>query len=223
MDVKKFFKDFQDNLAPKLDTYEQAIYLYVFRHSRLAGLEETVIGFKSARSRMACGIGEKGRPMSEGTAYKKLQSLSEKGCIQIIDSERTGRRLRLLLPDEIPGIIPDENDIPTVSLEDLDYFTNLDNRALILKRENNQCFYCCRAINSENYVVEHVISRPDGDNGYKNVVAACRQCNNRKGSSSAADFLRTLYRETFLSSSEFEERLSHLERLQKGELKPEIP
>jgi hypothetical protein len=68
MDCKHFIEQFQDYLAPKLDTYEQALYLYIFRHSRLLGTDEVVIGFKSARARMACGIGEKGRPMSENTA-----------------------------------------------------------------------------------------------------------------------------------------------------------
>ena len=73
-------------MAPKLDAYEQAIYFYLFRHTRLLDLEETVVGFKSARRRMACGIGEKGKPMSESTAYVKLQSLEQKGCIVVLDS-----------------------------------------------------------------------------------------------------------------------------------------
>ena len=30
MDIREFFIQFQDHLAPKLDTYEQAIYLYIF-------------------------------------------------------------------------------------------------------------------------------------------------------------------------------------------------
>jgi len=62
MDLREFFVNFHDHLAPKLDTYEQAIYLYVFRHSRLLGLEEVTIGFKSARHRLATGIGENGKP-----------------------------------------------------------------------------------------------------------------------------------------------------------------
>jgi 5-methylcytosine-specific restriction endonuclease McrA len=70
--------------------------------------------------------------------------------------------------------------------------------------------------------MEHVISRPDGSNSYKNIVAACRECNNRK-KTSAEDLLRTLYRESFLSASELEDRVSHLERLRLGDLKPEIP
>lgn len=75
IDLEAFLLDFQDHLAPKLDTYEQAIYLYIFRHSRLVGLEEVVIGFKSARTRMACGVGQDGSPMSESTMYKKLTQL----------------------------------------------------------------------------------------------------------------------------------------------------
>src|SRR6266542_5824780 len=106
MDIKALLEDFQDYLAPKLDTYEQAVYLYALRHSRLQGQAETVIGFKSARRKMAMGIGEKGKPMSEGTAYEKLRSLQTKGCLQILDSERDGTRLHVLLPREIPGLIP---------------------------------------------------------------------------------------------------------------------
>jgi hypothetical protein len=220
MDLEKFIIDFQDHLAPRLDTYEQAIYLYIFRHSRFVGKEEEVIGFKSARARMACGVGEKGKPMSDNTAYEKLQSLESKGCIKIITSERTGRRIRLKLPLEIPGVISEIAVAPEVSLEELDFFNIPENRSLILDREGHLCFYCIRALNSENHVIEHVVSRPNGINSYRNVVAACRHCNNRKGNSSAEDFLRTLYRESFLSETEFEERRSHLERLRNGELKP---
>ena len=222
MNAETFFINFQDHLAPRLDAYEQAIYLYVFRHSRLIGKDEVVVGFKSARARMACGIGEKGKPMSENTAYLKLQSLLEKGCIEIVATERAGRRIRLKLPEEIPGIIPEATESVPIILDELDFFNVPENRMLILQRENHRCFYCLRSINVDTHVIEHVISRPAGDNSYKNVVAACRQCNNRKGSSSAEDFLRTLYRESLLSASEFEDRQSHLQRLRAGELKPSI-
>ena len=67
MDVKKILEDLQDYLAPKLDTYEQAIYLYILRHSRLQEKKEIVIGFKSARRRMAFGVGAKGTPIADNT------------------------------------------------------------------------------------------------------------------------------------------------------------
>jgi len=221
MEPKQFIEQFQDYLAPKLDTYEQALYLYIFRHSRLLGLDEVVIGFKSARVRMACGVGEKGKPMSENSAYEKLQSLKSKGCIEIVSTENTGRRFRLMLPHEIPGVIPPpELQLPPLDIEEMDFFEMPENRALILEREQHHCFYCLRALTAENYVMEHVVSRPTGNNGYRNVVAACRECNNRKNDSIAEDYLRGLYRESFLSADELQERLLKLGRLKNGELKP---
>ena len=220
MDVGHVFKEFQDHLAPRLDTYEQAIYLYLFRHTRLVGLEEAVIGFKSARARMACGIGEKGKPMSENTAYEKLQSLQQKGCIVILDSNREGRKIRVNLPSEISGVVVLAEAAVVLNFESEDFFAVEENRRRILVREAHQCFYCLRRLNGENYVIEHVVSRPIGDGGYRNVVAACRQCNNRKGASDAEDWLRTLYREELLDAETFQDRVSHLERLRAGELKP---
>lgn len=222
IDLQKFIIEFQDYLAPKLDTYEQAIYLYIFRHSRLLGLEEVTIGFKSARSRMACGIGEHGKPMSEGSAYKKLRSLEEKGAISVLRTEHTGRLLRLHLPDEIKGLIPAKEEAKPLDLEEMDFFEVPENRLLILERENSRCFYTLVALDKDNFVIDHVLSRPKGDNSYRNVVAASREANNRKGSMSAEDFLRKLFREGYLNESELEDRLLRLGRLKAGELKPVI-
>jgi hypothetical protein len=105
MDLRDFIAQFQDHLAPKLDTYEQAIYLYVFRHSRLIGLEHVTLGFKSARRHMARGAGEKGKAMSLNTVYLKVASLQSKGCIDILRTTDAGRELRLYLPSEIAGLI----------------------------------------------------------------------------------------------------------------------
>jgi hypothetical protein len=221
VDAVAFLKNFHDYLAPKLDTYEEAIYLYVVRHSRLVGLDEVVIGFKSARKLLAQGIGTAGSPMSENTCYEKLRSLEGKGCIKIIRSERTGTRVRPILPEEM-GIISSPRVAIALDLESMDFFNVPENRLLILAREGRRCFYCLCALNGDNHVIEHVVSRPDGANSYRNVVAACRRCNNRKGESPARDFLRTLYRESFLDAADFENRVSHLERLQAGELRPEL-
>ncbi len=220
MDVEQFLKDFQDHLAPRSDTYEQAVYLYLFRHTRLIGLDEAIVGFNSARRRMACAVGEKGKPMSENTAYEKLRSLEEKGCIKILDSTREGRKIRLFLPSEIAGAIPPKASIALPDLETEDFFNVEENRARILMREGHRCFYCLRQLNGDNCVIEHVVSRPAGTNTYRNVVAACRQCNNRKGATAVEDGVRTLYRDGFLGEAEFRERVSHLERLRSGEVKP---
>ncbi len=220
MNAETFLKEFHDFLAPRLDTYEQALYLYAVRHSRLIGTEEVVIGFKSARKNFAFGIGKSGTPMSERVCYEKVRRLADKGCLKIISSEYSGTRLAVLLPHEIDGLIAPKTESPAMSLADMDFFNISENRKLILDREEHKCFYCLRQLNDQNYVIEHVQSRPQGDCSYRNVVAACRSCNNRKGSSAAEDHLRTLYREGFLGDSEFENRMSHLELLLTGELKP---
>ncbi len=211
---------FQDRVAPSLDTYEQALYLYAVRHSRLVGLTDVVIGFKSARAAMPFGIGKAGTPMSERVCYGKLRSLEKKGFVQLLGTEHGGTKLRVLLPSEIPGLLPGEASAPPLSPEDMDFFEVPENRLQIFRREAGRCFYCLRSIDEKNHVIEHATSRPNGDNSYRNVVAACRQCNNRKGASSAEDFLRTVYREKLLTAAEFEGRISHLQRLRAGELKP---
>lgn len=130
MDLQKFILDFQDHLAPRLDTYEQAIYLYVFRHR--------------------------------------------------------------------------------------------ENRILILKRDGGKCFYCLKQVSDKSFVLEHVVSRPNGTNSYRNLVTACRGCNNRKKALVAEDFLRLLFREGLLHEAEFTGRIEMLKKLRDGEVRPDI-
>jgi hypothetical protein len=222
IDLKEFFVQFQDYLAPKLDTYEQAIYLYIFRKGKLLGLDEVTIGFKSERARLATGIGTEGRPMSESTCYEKIQSLEKKGCIKVVRTNHAGRLLRLHLPAEIPGIIPPPAQEREIDIEAMDFFDDPANRLLILKREDYRCFYTLQKLDKDNFIVEHVVSRPAGNNSYRNCVAASREANNKKGSSSAEDFLRRLFRESYLSESELQDRMHALAQLKEGLLKPEL-
>lgn len=77
-------------------------------------------------------------------------------------------------------MIPPEEVAAVSTLEEMDLFESSANRVLILEREGGKCFYCLRALDSSNYVIEHVASRPAGDNSYRNVVAACLGCNNKR-------------------------------------------
>ena len=197
------------------------MYLYCVRHTRLVDLPETVIGFKSARRAMAFGIGKAGSPMSEAVCYDKLRGLEKKGCIKLLGTERAGTRVRVFLPAEIEGVVPGGKEMVTLSLEEVDFFSAPERRAQIL-RESHRCFYCLREITEESYVIEHVVSRPAGDNSYRNVVAGCRQCNNRKGNAAADTFLRTLYREGLLTAAELTAALGRLVQLRDGLLKPVI-
>lgn len=214
------FIQYQDHLAPTLDVYEQAIYVFLLRQTLLEGRSDAVVGFKSARKKLGYGIGKAGTPPSEGVVYEKLRSLEAKGCIQLNGSERAGTRITLKVPSEIPGLIHAPSNKQNIDLEQMDFFGVLENRARILVREKWQCFYCLAKLDENNHVLEHVVSRPEGSNTYRNVVAACRRCNNRKGSTTAADHLRVLYREGILSGDELSQAVSRIEALQNGNLKP---
>ena len=58
--LEQVLKDIQDHLAPRLDVYEQAIDFYLFRHTRLLGLEEAVVGFKRRDAAWHVVSGKKG-------------------------------------------------------------------------------------------------------------------------------------------------------------------
>lgn len=214
------FAQFQDHLAPRLDVYEQAIYLYLLRHTHVEGKREAVVGFKSARKKLAFGTGKAGTPPSEHVVYEKLRSLEQKGCVKILSSERAGTRVEVFLPTELQGLLPVATSASAIALEDQDFFSVPENRQLILDREKWRCFYCLAKLDENNHVIEHVVSRPEGDNSYRNVVAACRRCNNRKGALLAEDHLRSIYRDGILSGDEFTVRVSMLAQLRAGELKP---
>jgi hypothetical protein len=214
------FIQYQDHLAPRLDVYEQAIYVFLLRQTFLEGRQEAVVGFKSARRKLGFGIGKANTPPSEHVVYEKLRSLQAKGCLVLLGSERAGSRIRLYIPSEIPGVVPPPALPSTVDLEQLDFFSVPENRALILEREGWRCFYCLAKLDENNHVLEHVVSRPDGDNSYRNIVAACRRCNNKKGDELAEAYLRSIYRDGILSGDELSSRIQQLEALRTGVLKP---
>lgn len=213
---------FSDHVAPNLDVYEQAIFVYLFRHSYLEGSDKLTIGLKSARAKMGFGAGDSSRPMSESTLTKKVESLEAKGLIKKVDSGRTGTVLQIKLPTQTEYFRIFEEAPMALTVEDIDFFSDPVGREAILAREGSRCFYCFASLDKNNYVMEHVLSRPKGDGGYRNIVAACRSCNNKKSERTAESHLRNLYRERVLSEDEFQERLGSLDKLISGQLKPEM-
>ena len=136
------FIQYQDYLAPKLDVYEQVIYVFLLRQTHLEGKREAVVGFKSARRKLGFGVGKAGAPPSEGVVYEKLRSLEAKSCIALHGSERTGTRIEVKLPSEISGVVPSPAVTPIFNLEEQDFFSVPANRSLILVRDEWKCFYC---------------------------------------------------------------------------------
>lgn len=169
---------------------------------------------------MAFGVGTAGTPPSETTVYEKVRGLEAKGCLKIIGSERAGTRLQIVLPAEIAGVIPPPVFETEEDLEQQDFFSVPENRKRILERESWRCFYCLVRLDENNHVIEHVQSRPEGANSYRNVVAACRRCNNCNGANLVDDFLRSLYRDGILSGDDLQSRIALVGRLRTGGLRP---
>lgn len=217
---ESLIRDFVDRAGPMLDVYEQVIYIYVLRHTLLEGRPEAVIAFKSARQRMARGVGTVNTKMAEGTLSEKLRSLATKGFLEVVQVEHKGTRVRIRTPEDVlgPAVFDEEASLPLIS----DYFTDPNGRQDLLRRESYRCFYCMATLTKDTFVVDHVTSRPSGDNSYTNCVAACRDCNNRKKALSAEDYLRQLFRERRLAVSEFEDRLTALDALRAGALVPHL-
>ena len=223
MQTEKHIQDIIDFAEPQMDVYEFAIYMYLVRHTRLIGKTEEVFGFKSIRKTMVIGVGEKGTPMSEGTCYGRLKSLESKGFIKTLDSTFIGKCIKVFYPSEISGLIKEViNHSKTDDIEDLDFFETAEYREKILIRDNRKCFYCFKSLSKDGYVIEHVVSRPEGTNSYRNLVASCRTCNNKKDNLLAHDFVRKLYRDNIISDTDLTFVTDKLEKLKNGELNPKL-
>jgi len=218
VDLKRALADYHDHLAPRLDALEQIVYLHVFRHTCLVGTPEAVVSFKADRRKLGLNLGEKGQPLTEGACYEKLLSLQSKGCLEVLGTSRDGTRLRVRLPSEIPGLVPAGSGR---FIDKADFFDDPENRRAILRREGGKCFLCLRAIDSGDFEIARVAPLTEGRNGYRNVLACCRDCAARKGDLPAEQFLRVLYRSGFLAGSELDARLAALQRLRNGDLPPD--
>ncbi|MDR0913012.1 MAG: HNH endonuclease [Methanobrevibacter sp.] len=223
--IKKHIEDIIDYAAPKMDVYEFAIYMYLLRNTRLIGKVKDFFAFRSKRKELPMGASSKKTPtpMSKKSAYDRLISLESKNFIQILDNTYKGKCIQVYYPSEIQGLIKEiENDKKVIDIEEIDFFESHEYKEKILERENRKCFYCFKKLSNEGYVIEHVVSRPEGNNSYRNLVASCRTCNNKKSNLDVNDFIRKLYRENIISDTELTALTQKLEQLKNGELKPDL-
>ena len=222
VDARTAIEQFQDFLAPRLDVYEQAVYLYILRHTRLVGKPRLTVELKSVRHRIARGLGRRGSRITSDTFLEKLRSLDAKGCVKLAEGHDDAPDVRVLLPSEMPGLMGKGKRPPEQDLDKMDFLNVAAHRRLILEREEGRCFYCLRRLTESSASIVQVSTRPPGDEGYRNVVAACRRCSTRKGDSSPEDLLRVLYREGAVNSDVLADRLEALKQLREGKLKPPV-
>jgi HNH endonuclease len=216
MDLAQEWKSIEDYLIPKLrlDYVERALYYHLVRHTRVVAKESSLFGILSLSR--ASGI-------SEVALRERMRTLHDKGCVRIEERSGKGHVVRVFLPGEIDGLVPAPVGAPVVDVNEVDFFADRKYVGALVKRENGRCFYCLRAIDPESCVLDHVIPQAvRRDNSFRNVVASCHECNAVKRGEDAAEFLRAKYRAALLSQEELQERLTTLDRLQSGQLIPDV-
>jgi hypothetical protein len=212
LDWSKTLQEIEDIMIPHygFDIYERGMFLYLLNQTRIRGLEYATISLSKISTALNC---------SDWQARKTVRALAEKGCIEL-EQTRNGHSVKAFLPSELGISLPLES-VAEIDLENIDFFKGREYVSSLIKRELGKCFFCLSDISVENCELDHVVSQlQGGGNGYKNIVAACHKCNTRKQAAEAEAFLRSLYRKGMLSESELEGRLSALESLKNGDLKP---
>jgi len=222
VDIRQVIEQVQDFLVPRLDCYEQMIYHYLFRHTRLEGKRNITVGTRTIQANVGAGMGKDGSPPSQRVISDKLRTLERKGCIKILERSVQGTSLEVLLPHEIPGVVVGKQLLSPEYIESLDFFNDPQRRLAIFRRENGQCFWCLRSITEANYTLDHVKPRsgPIEDHTYKNLVSCCFECNSRKQATEADEFLRRLYRDGLLSADDLRKRVEAIDALVSGRLLP---
>jgi 5-methylcytosine-specific restriction endonuclease McrA len=215
-DVSILVKQIEDRLFPGLglDVWERVAYWHLFRRTHVEGCDNVVVGLDS----LAIGTA-----MSTTKLRETLRSLQRKSCIAIDERSRFGHSVRVVLPDDIPGLPVSGAPAAPLDIETVDFCASRQFVGPLLHREENRCFYCLAALTADSTVLDHVVAQVNcGDNSYRNVVASCHICNARKQAAAPDDFLRMLYRDGFLSQADLQHGLERLAHLQAGLLVPHI-
>ncbi len=215
MDAAFIIKQCEDHLFPalKLTVRERVLYYHLLRHTHFEGKPAALVAILPLANAMG---------VAESSAREDIRTLNERGCIKIEDRSRNGHLVRVLLPEEIEGVVPKNAPLVELELDGLDFYSGRRFLTALLARESNRCFYCLKSVRPESCELDHVMSRANGtDHSYRNVVCSCHECNTTKQAQAATDFLRTLYRKGILSQAELGDRLSALEQLQAGQLVPD--
>lgn len=223
LDGVEIWKQFEDLLIPRLGLtpIERAVYSHLLRHSRLEG---------QRKLRFSILWAARGSGLSMSTVRKGVRQLAAKGALRLTERSKRGHVIEVLLPEEIEAVRSGRSTagklphVPSAAeLESTDFLQRQALREAIHARECGRCFYCLRRVKAATRCIDHVIPQArNGSNSYRNLVSSCAECNAQKCDWSAEDFLRWLYREGRLGASELKERLSELEKLADGQLRPRI-
>src|SRR5213593_4492408 len=98
MEFEQVLKQNKDHLVARLclDPIEKSLYYNLFRHTRLVGKESGLFALVP----LAKAIN-----VSEFSVRERIRSLHEKGCIRMEERTESGHLVRVLLPEEMDGLI----------------------------------------------------------------------------------------------------------------------
>jgi hypothetical protein len=226
------WKQVDDFVVPRLrlNVIDRAVYSHLLRHTRLEGRHR--LGF--TQMWLAKGVG-----VCRNTARSSMRRLANRGAIRLIESSLHGHLVEVLLPGEMHVGFRGLPDRPLLcrlpkappilraaapTIDELDFFSTPSLRSAIYARERFACFYCLRRLNKRTQCLDHVVAQMhSGGNSYRNIVACCVECNARKAHKPASELLFRLFRERRLTAGLLAARLSALESLSAGKLRPRLP
>jgi hypothetical protein len=239
LNAAEVWKQMEDSLVPRLrlSVLDRSVYSYLLRYTRLEGKSRLHFSIQW----LARGIG-----LSAGPAREALRRLLALGALRLVQRNRNGHLVEVLLPAEIPvrrepAAFPGRTrarysvatplpspigrpQSPAPHLDGIDFLQTRALRQSIHTRERGRCFYCLRRLTQAEKCLDHVLPRSRfGRNSYRNLVSSCVQCNSQKGARPVGDLLRWLYRERSLTAIELKARLRALNALAAGKLRPLIP
>jgi hypothetical protein len=226
------WKQVDDFVVPRLrlSVIERAVYSHLLRHTRLEGRHR----LRFTRAWLAKGMG-----VCPNTARSYIRRLISRGAIRSIETTYEGNLVEVFLPEEIRARLPKSPHRPLLckllkpspilraaapTIEELDFFSTRSLRSAIYARERFACFYCRRRLKKGTQCLDHVVAQMhSGGNSYRNIVACCVECNARKAHKPASELLCRLFRERRLTAGLLATRLSALESLSAGNLRPRLP
>jgi 5-methylcytosine-specific restriction endonuclease McrA len=220
--AEQIWKQIEDLVVPclGLSVIDRAVYSYLVRHSHLEG-----------RSLVHISIAwlARGTRLSATPTRKAVRRLVAHGALRLVHRSKAGHVVGVRLPMEIPRCRKrvaetEQGRSESFDIEQADFLRSRPLRRCIHARERGVCFYCQRRLTPSMKCIDHAIpSAANGRSSYRNLVSCCLECNSRKGESRADDFLRSLYRDRRLTALELSARLSALDALAAGKLRPILP
>lgn len=156
-------------------------------------------------------LSDMGQVMSHEVVKRGISDLIHLKIVERSQNIKPGQinTYRIKLPSEIPAVqdmIAKEKNtsIDILDISKDDYFSVLENRLIILQRDENKCFYCLKDLAKSDFYLDHIHPVANGGRNYKsNLVACCKLCNTKKSDYNSGEFLIQNYRKGFLTQEEF--------------------